>query len=102
MNNNSNNNMNRQYHIGWRFRDRGRRLSLPLQRRIVTTIVTLSGRFPIAVECLLHNGLEGVNTQIIPVTTGSGVKVLVIKEDFCLLFRLQDLHPHVQQLVSSG
>ena len=103
MNNHTNNIMNRQYHFGWRNRDRRRRLALPLQRRIVATIVALAGDLPITAECLLHNGLEGINgQQIFTVATSSGVKIVVIQEEFSLLFRFQDLLPHLQQLYNSS
>ena len=90
------------YHIRWRFRDRGRRLSPALQTRISTTIVALAGNFPITVECLLHDGIEGIQEQVIPVPTANGVKLVVIKEDFVLLFRLVDLRPYLRQRYGTG
>ena len=90
------------YHVLRRFRHQGRRLSLDLQRRISITIVALAGNFPITVECILHNGIEGIQEQVIPVPTANGVKLVVIKEDFVLLFRLVDLHPYFQQRYGNG
>ena len=75
---------------------------LDLQRRIFITIVALAGNFPINVECLLHNGIEGIQGQVIPVPTANGVKLVVIKEEYVLLFRLVDLRPYFQQRYGNG
>ena len=91
------------YHVLWNFRHRGRRLSLDLQRRISITIVALAGNFPINVECLLHNGIQGIHEQVvIPVPTANGLKLLVIREDYVLLFRLVDLRPYFRQRYGTG
>ena len=87
-----------QYRVRWRYGDQGRRLAPALQSRIVTIIARLAGRLPITVECLLHNGIQGVNGRVIPITTNSGIKIVVIEDEFVLLFRLADLHPYLQQM----
>ena len=86
------------YGIGWGYRYRGRRLNPVLQSRIETIITRLAGSLPITVECLLHNGIQGVNGRVFPITTNSGTKIVVIEDEFVLLFRLADLLPHLLQM----
>jgi len=84
-----------EFHIIWRHIGQRRRLSPSLQERISTIIVRVAGHFPITVECLLHNGIQGVDDNIIPIQTNSGMKVVIIEDEFILLFRLADIIPEL-------
>ena len=85
------------YAVSWRSRGGVLRLSYSLQRRIVKTIVRYTGTFHVTVQCMLHDGIEGVHGNVIPVNTAAGVKVVVIKRKFLLLFRMQDLRELLQR-----
>ena len=87
-----------EFQITWRHVGQRRHLAPLLQERIATSIVRLAVHFPITVECLLHNGIEGVNDNVITVETNSGTKVVVIEDEFMLLFRLTDIIPDLQDM----
>ena len=89
-------NIMQEYEIIWRHVGQRRHLSPSLQSRIATTIVEYAGHFPITVECLLHNGVEGINGNVIPVPTSTGMKIVLIEDGYILLFRLEDILPNIQ------
>ena len=89
-------NIMQEFEITWNHIGQERSLSPSLQARIATVIVRVAGHFPVTVECLLHNGIQGVPDNIITIQTNSGMKVILIEDEFVLLFRLADIMPELQ------
>lgn len=89
-------NNRQEFQVTWNHIGQERNVSPSLQARIARVIIRVAGHFPITVECLLHNGIQGVHDNIITIETHSGMKVLVIEDEFVLLFRLADIMPELQ------